>query len=279
MCAAMNEKINKGKRQGIGASDASKIMNGDWVPLWEERTGRREPDDLSDILPVMMGLATERFHRDWYAKRTGRKVIPPRGVAIHLNNSYMRCSPDGFTSHENMPDIEGLLELKHVHPFTKPQTLMDRYYPQLQHQMEVCGMDFNVLSVLFGNSDWQNYLVKRDDPYIIEMMHMQSTFWSYVVADKRPPESEELPSVREQIKPTSGMIEDATKEYDMVDSNAWSHNANEWLVCKKAAESVKGYADALKELIPTDARRAFGRGVSITRSKAGKLTLKEIEEL
>ena len=30
------------RAKGIGGSDAATIMNGDWLALWEEKTGRRE---------------------------------------------------------------------------------------------------------------------------------------------------------------------------------------------------------------------------------------------
>ena len=39
----------------IGGSDMRRIMEGDWISLWEEKTGRKKPDDLSDVLPVQLG--------------------------------------------------------------------------------------------------------------------------------------------------------------------------------------------------------------------------------
>ena len=40
----------------IGGSDMRRIMEGDWISLWEEKTGRKKPDDLSDVLPVTAWL-------------------------------------------------------------------------------------------------------------------------------------------------------------------------------------------------------------------------------
>ena len=47
---------------GIGGSDASKIMNGEWHELWEIKTGRKEDADLSDVFHVQLGHATEKFN-------------------------------------------------------------------------------------------------------------------------------------------------------------------------------------------------------------------------
>ena len=49
-------------RQGfIGGSDMRRIMDGDWVSLWEEKTGRTQPEDLSNHLAVQLGTYTEDF--------------------------------------------------------------------------------------------------------------------------------------------------------------------------------------------------------------------------
>ena len=50
----------------IGGSDMRRIMEGDWISLWEEKTGRKKPDDLSDVLPVQLGTFTEQFNINWF---------------------------------------------------------------------------------------------------------------------------------------------------------------------------------------------------------------------
>ena len=46
----------------IGGSDMMTIMNGDWEYLWQIKTGRAVPDDLSNVFPVQLGIATEEFN-------------------------------------------------------------------------------------------------------------------------------------------------------------------------------------------------------------------------
>ena len=44
------------ERKGfIGGSDCVKIMNGDWLELWQIKTGRVESDDLSRNIAVQLG--------------------------------------------------------------------------------------------------------------------------------------------------------------------------------------------------------------------------------
>ena len=45
----------------IGGSDAVRIMNGDWVKLWSIKTGREEPEALSDTFTVQSGIHNEKF--------------------------------------------------------------------------------------------------------------------------------------------------------------------------------------------------------------------------
>ena len=56
------------RTQGVGGSDAKRIIEGDWHSLWLEKTSRVEQVDLSDVLPVQMGIATEKLNLDWLEK-------------------------------------------------------------------------------------------------------------------------------------------------------------------------------------------------------------------
>ena len=56
------------ERKGfIGGSDVVKIQDpSNWFELWEIKTGRRESEDLSDVLAVQMGVNTEDFNINWF---------------------------------------------------------------------------------------------------------------------------------------------------------------------------------------------------------------------
>ncbi len=58
------------ERKGfIGGSDCVKIMQGNWLELWQVKTGRVEPEDLSDNIAVQLGIHTEQFNLDWFASQ------------------------------------------------------------------------------------------------------------------------------------------------------------------------------------------------------------------
>ena len=57
------------ERKGfIGGSDCVKIMQGNWLELWQIKTGRVEPEDLSRNIAVQMGIQTEEFNLLWFAR-------------------------------------------------------------------------------------------------------------------------------------------------------------------------------------------------------------------
>ena len=85
------------RRTGIGGSDAKRIMAGDWFSLWEEKTGRAEGDDLSNILPVQMGSFTEPFNLFWFGKQTGWIVNTDNREQRHACG-FMRCEVDGWAN-------------------------------------------------------------------------------------------------------------------------------------------------------------------------------------
>ena len=55
------------ERKGfIGGSDCVKIMQGNWLELWQIKTGLVESDDLSRNLAVQLGSYTEDFNLEWF---------------------------------------------------------------------------------------------------------------------------------------------------------------------------------------------------------------------
>ena len=57
-------------KHGIFVSDATRLYQGNWYELWQEKTGETEPADLTDVLPVQMGIHTEDFNIKWFEKQS-----------------------------------------------------------------------------------------------------------------------------------------------------------------------------------------------------------------
>jgi hypothetical protein len=77
-----------------GRLDARIIMGEDeaaLLPLWREKRGEVEPEDLSGNLVVQLGNATEELNRRWRQPRHGSAqncfglCLGPRGLAARMN--------------------------------------------------------------------------------------------------------------------------------------------------------------------------------------------------
>jgi len=71
------------RRTRIGGSDAPKIVQGLWHELWLEKTSRAEPEDLSWVLPVQIGIVTEPLNIGFFERATGKDVFARDSVYRH----------------------------------------------------------------------------------------------------------------------------------------------------------------------------------------------------
>lgn len=175
------------RRSGIGGSDANILMSGDSgavLHLWRVKRGEVEPERLDDVLPVMLGQWTEDFSRQWFERQTGLAVEDAGKSCRHPDHEWMACSVDGLVRH---PDGRlSLFEAKHCsHRATGPE-LIERYMPQLTHNMLVTGADDAVLSAIYGNARWEAYSVEFDPFYAAELLEVEQDFWDCVRSGRRP---------------------------------------------------------------------------------------------
>ena len=91
----------------IGGSDLYKLEHDDnWFDLWQIKTGRKEPDDLSHLFNVNLGVETELFNMRWFEIQTDIMVtdtqveytknwhnIPCKGTldGVLANNEIIEC--------------------------------------------------------------------------------------------------------------------------------------------------------------------------------------------
>src|SRR5256885_7279757 len=95
------------RKSGIGGSDAARIMEGDWLSLYEEKLGLREPEDLSWVLPVQIGALTEDFNRRLTAHDQGLEIIAKPPMFRHPLDDFMLCNLDGY-----VPELAAIWEGK-----------------------------------------------------------------------------------------------------------------------------------------------------------------------
>lgn len=193
------EKWMAARRQGIGASDAAKILGesrfSDPVGLWMVKTGRAE-EEITNEEAVEFGNILQPVVANVFAKKTGRMVRNPAGAKggtfvlhQHPEFSFLQASLDYEQLAPDRPGI-GALEIKTGHFYTTSRwdngEAPDEYLIQLQHQLGVTGYQWGSLAVLLGNQDFRWLDVERDDEFIELLFEVEKEFWEHVLNDTPP---------------------------------------------------------------------------------------------
>lgn len=249
---------------GIGGSDANIILSGDCERvrrLWLEKRGEAQAPNLSDQLPVMLGCWTEAFNRMWFERMTGREVGRIGDVVECGRYAWRRCSLDGFIA-----EAGAVWEAKHCSAFSSAEEVLERYMPQLQHNMAVTGAELAFLSVIFGNHKFEVIEVAADWLYQLDLVEAEEDFWDCVVTGREPVAA----PVPAPPKPVG------VREVCLEGNNSWAAAAADWLGNKDAAKVHASASKALKELVDADVGRAFGHGIEAKRSRSGAITIREL---
>jgi predicted phage-related endonuclease len=258
---ALTEEQKAFRRKVIGGSDANIIMGEDSeriLRLWQLKRGEIQDEDLSDVLPVQMGVFTEPFNIEWFQKQTGRLVTDQGVQKLHATKTYMGCTLDGLTDNG-----ETIFEAKHVSAFSNADEIQYRYMPQLYHNMIVCGVERAVLSVFYGNHKWESYNIQKDVIYAMIVENAVDKFWASV-------QSGEPPVTISAAKPV-----DAVRRVDMTGNNRWADLAKQYKDNVTGKKLCDDAVSGLKELVDEDVAEAFGYGIKFKRDKRGSLRISE----
>lgn len=194
------------RKRGIGASDASAVVGCNPyktnLQLWEEKTGRREPEDISGKPYVKYGLDAEKHLRGLFALDYPRYRVSYKNFDIRFNKSYpfIFATLDGALT-ELDTGRRGVLEIKTTEILKSMQyeswrdRIPENYYIQVIHQLIATGYDFAVLSAQLKTvyadevrTTTRRYFIERaevqeDIDYLLEK---EIEFWDYVQNDKCP---------------------------------------------------------------------------------------------
>ena len=269
------------RKSGIGGSDAKRIMSGDALGLWEEKTGRKEPEDLTWNLAVQLGKWTEGLNALFF-ERESKLVLNfcaavKEKTWVHPAYAWMLCHVDGLCK-------GGVWEAKHVNAFEPEDTPRKRHYAQLQHNMEVLNAEVAYLSVIYGNSKWAYFAVPRDPDYIGQLLEREAAFMECLRTDT-PPAVADMAKL-EPPKPAG-----ERSVVDLTGNNMFGECAAIWLENREAAAAFKAAESGLKGLVEDGVGFAYGAASSmskvkgklrtvettlcLSRAKDGKLSLRE----
>ena len=250
------------RRHFIGGSDARIIMGDDeaaLLRLWREKRGEVEPEDLSGNLTVQLGVVTEDLNRRWYEAKTGQVITDVQRHIRHPVLRWMAATLDG-----RIEGSEVVFESKFMLPWSfSEEAAVEKYAPQLQHNLWVVAGRTAVLSVITGGGKWVQIEVPADPLYQHLIVTAERKFWRCV-------ESGETPTLFGVEPPKPRIV--AVRTVDMSASNAWAEFAGAFTRTHPAFLEHQRAKAELKSLVPEDAQRAIGHGVRAKRSKSGAIT-------
>ncbi len=175
---------------GIGSSDAAAAIGLSSykcsLSLWLEKTGRQQPEDLSNKEAVVWGTVMEPVLAKMYAERTGRKVRRVNAVLQHPEHPFMLANLDREVITESGT---GILEIKTA-GFYSAQQWEDgvpvAYQCQVLHQLAVTGHVWADVAVLIAGQEFRIYRIERDDDKIADLIQREAQFWSWVTNNQQP---------------------------------------------------------------------------------------------
>lgn len=264
----LTKEQKENRLKSLGGSDANIIMSGDEEKirnLWLEKRGEKEPENLNAVLPVVMGQFTEPLNLYWFEKTTGRSVTDDQKQIKHADYSFMACTLDGMTTSEN--GEAAIFEAKHVNAFSRIGDVVQRYMPQLHHNMAVAGVSRAVLSVFKGTLEYEVFEVEEDFMYTAQLIDAEKAFWSCVNSGESPiAVTVEAPAVERK------------RDVNMAGNNAWAALAADYIENEAPAKKFEDAKKGLKPLIPEDAKTAFGHGITASVAKNGSVKITKKEE-
>lgn len=190
------------RKKGIGGSDAATIIGAnpykDNIKLWEEKTGRRKAEDISDKPYVKYGTDMEPILRESFKiKHPEYEILNEENSIIkHPKYPFLFASLDGQLVDKETGEM-GILEIKTSSSIQKEKwkdNIPNNYYCQILHYLNVTGYSFvHVFAELTYSDDYQvtkTYTIKREDVEedLKLLQEKEIEFWkNYVEKDTRPP--------------------------------------------------------------------------------------------
>lgn len=198
----------KARQKGIGASDAAAAIGRSKrktnVQLWEEKTGRVLPADISSKPTVNYGKSAEKYLRELFALDYPEYKVgyDQYGLIANCRDApWAFATLDGELTKRSTGE-KGILEIKTAEIRTGAQAkqwkdaIPETYFIQVLHQLLATGYQFAILKAqlkYFSGEELDfirivHFLFLRNDYLqdIEELKVGEKRFWDCVQSDKRP---------------------------------------------------------------------------------------------
>lgn len=200
-----DEWLKARQAQGIGGSEAGAVLGVNKyqsnVDLWELKTGRREPPNLSENAAVQFGKYAEPLLRELFKQDYPEYIVNYHEFWIYVNDQYpfIFATLDGELTAP--VGSRGILEIKTTTIQNKSQwdewdgRIPDSYYAQVLHQMAATGWDFVILKAYIRyhvdgevRVSIRHYRINRSDVQadIGYLIQQEAAFWEDVQNNVQP---------------------------------------------------------------------------------------------
>lgn len=193
------------RRKGIGGSDAAAILGLNPyktnVELWEEKTGIRVAEDISEKPYVKYGTQAEDYLRELFQLDFPEFQVnyDQFGMIANLKSyPFIFATLDGQLIDEK--GRKGILEIKTTEIRNALQTakwkdrIPDNYYVQVLHQFLATGYDFAILKAQIKYAfdgvrlEIRHYRIERSEVLedINYLFRKEVAFWKCVTENRKP---------------------------------------------------------------------------------------------
>jgi putative phage-type endonuclease len=193
----MSAKLQQGQedkkgedRKGIiGSSDIAAVMGlSRWctpLQLWALKTGRLEPEDLSDNEAVIYGSKLEDFVAKEFSEQTGLSVRNSPKKYTHPKYIYMKAQVDRLIT-----GTDELLECKTCSAWKakewEGEEIPQEYILQVMWQLGITGRRVGWIAVLIGGQAFRYKKIEYDQQLFDSMVASAVKFWE-MVKEETPP--------------------------------------------------------------------------------------------
>jgi hypothetical protein len=250
------------KRTGfIGGSDCVRIMQGQWLDLWQVKTGRIEGEDLSRNIAVQLGVWTESFNLRWFEQEHDAVVYNHQyEYEKNIGGIPVKGTIDGMWN-------GAIVEAKHTNSMNNMEKVIEYYMPQIQTYAHLADLDGIYLSVIFGNSKWESAYVSRNEEYFNSMWAVVSDFWGYVVRDQEPVDVDTPNISIDKIEVDNMVRRDASTD------NEFTSKAHDYIEHESAAKLFESAKKDLKSMVSSNEREVYNDLLTIKRDTRGSLRI------
>lgn len=237
----------KSRKAGVGGSDMSTILglNSFKTPyeLWLEKTGRVEPEDISDKWAIVKGNALENELRKRFCANHPEMLVTDGTDKqfISRGRSYLRASLDGILQRED--GSFGILEIKTAssrragdwHDEDGNLRIPSYYLAQVEFYALVTGWTWGYVYAAIGDDEPVEIPFEADVEDMGAIDEAAADFWRFVVTGT-PPQLTTGGDVQKAFPEPTPDIVDESADDDLYDLLARYESATGMLKDMKATQ-------------------------------------------